>query len=598
MVWIGLAATRRMRVVVCAAALSGVACAADASELSDLRAQVRAIARQNQALERRIERVVQARRREQGAAGEPASPLGRAAEVSVAGTSGQGLAARGGSAQGPDVPASDTRTSPAQGSFVAGRSPLPPGGDAASANATSSGNSGSTTGVPTVQEQRAASSAPASAAIGGTPPIPATSALTFLGVTLYGAVDLGVAYQTHGVPLSATYGPGLEYLISKNSNRSLVSLAPNALSYSNVGLQGREPLLPGLSAVFNLQTSFLPSSGQLSNGPASLVQNNGVALGRQSAYGDSNRAGEALNAAAYAGLSSPRFGTITFGRQTALTSDGVVAYDPLFAANAFSVIGYQSLTAGMGNSEDARLDSSLKYLVNVGPVHAGALAQLNGANGRSVNADNSGGRGATEFDIGADYAGLDVDAIYSRLYDAIAAAPLSAAQQATAPPGSLAATVSDNRTLMLLAKYRVGPLQLFAGYENILYENPRDPLGAGSTTVGGIALGIINNAAYTNARLFQVGWAGARYAATRRLSLGIAYYRQHQGSYSGNGCGNASLASCRGDLDAGSVLVDYRVSPRFDLYAGAMLSTISGGLANGYLFNTTIDPTIGARFAF
>ncbi len=590
-------ATRRMRVLACAAAMAGVARAADADELSALKARVEALARQNQALTHRIEQVgrVQGLARHAAANGAPPvqAPLTRG--LPRQGPYAQDSAAQDSAAQDSAVPESF-----AQGSFVPGRSPLRPGtgADPASANATSSGNSGSTTGVPTVQEQRTGSSAPAAAAIGGTPPVPATNALSFMGVTLYGAVDLGVSYQTHGTPLSSSYGPGLEYLISRNSNRSLVSLAPNALSYSTLGLQGREPVLPGLSAVFNLQTSFLPTSGQLANGPASLLQNNGVALARQSAYGDANRAGEALNAAAYAGLSSVRLGTITFGRQTALTSDGVVAYDPMFAANAFSVIGYQSLTAGMGNSEDARLDSSLKYLVNYGSVHVGALAQLNGANGKSVNADNSGGRGATEFDVGAEYAGLDVDAIYSRLYDAISAAPLSAAQQATAPAGSLAATVSDNRTLMLLAKLRVGKIQLFAGYENILYENPRDPLGAGSTAIGGVPLGVINNAAYTNARLFQVGWAGARYAVTRRLSLGVAYYRQHQSSYSGNGCSNASLASCRGDLNAGSVLADYRVSPRLDLYAGAMLSTVSGGLASGFLNTATIDPTVGARFAF
>ncbi len=549
-----------------------------ADELSDLRAQADSLQWQNKALMQRIDEIA----RLQNAAAPDPRP--------------QSLAA-------PEPGAAATHAAPVPGG--AGRSPgvppvLPPGSgaDSDSANATASGNSGSTVGVPTVQEQRTASTAPAAAAIGGTPPIPSASALSVAGITLSGEVDLGVAYQTHGTPLSDSYGSGLEYLISRNSNRPQVSLAPNALSYSNVGLTGNEPLAPGLAAVFNLQTSFLPTAGTLANGPASLVRNNGVALARQGSYGDSNRAGQAFNTVAYAGLSSPRLGTLTFGRQTTLTSDGVVAYDPMFAANAFSVIGYQSVTAGMGDSEDARLDSVVKYLVNYGPVHGGGLVQLNGANARSVNADNNGGRAAWEAAIGAEYAGLDVDAIYSRLYDAVSAAPLSAAQALVEPSGSLAATISDNRTFMLLAKYRIGRLQVFAGWENILYSNPRDPLGPGSTSIGGIPLSVINNTAYTNARLFQVYWTGARYALSRKLSIGLAYYRQHQSSYSGTRCADASLASCRGDLNAGSVLLDYRVSPRFDIYAGAMLSTVSGGLASGFLNNTTIDPTAGARFAF
>ncbi len=176
--------------------------------------------------------------------------------------------------------------------------------------------------------------------------------------------------------------------------------------------------------------------------------------------------------------------------------------------------------------------------------------------------------------------------------------PLTAAQVATTPVGAVFGSVSDNQSLMLLAKYKIGKLQLFLGYENILYSNPRDPLGAGSTALGGYNLGVINNTSYTNNKLLQIYWGGARYAVTRKLSVDAAYYREHQNSYSGNGCANTSLGTCRGDLNAYSLLLDYRLSPRFDVYAGAMLSTVSSGLASGFLYNATIDPTIGARFAF
>src|SRR5580693_8217720 len=91
--------------------------------------------------------------------------------------------------------------------------------------------------------------------------------LTWHGITLYGGIDMGVAYQTHGAPLSNVAGFGLDYLISKNSNKPYFGAAPNALSASNIGLKGNEELFPGLSAVFNLQTSFLPTSGRLADGP-------------------------------------------------------------------------------------------------------------------------------------------------------------------------------------------------------------------------------------------------------------------------------------------------------------------------------------------
>ena len=561
--------------LICATAIVGVASLAHADELQDLKRQTDLLQRQNQMLMRRIDGIERAQRARKSAttASAPAREVATAPAAPLSAANGYG-ANPGGVARYPST-----------GSQLQG-------------NATSSSGPAADSGAGTVQEQRTAGAAPAAAAIGGTPPIPANKALTYLGVTLYGAVDLGVGYQTHGTPLNSTFGPGLEYLISRNSNRSLLSLAPNGLTYSNIGLRGTEPVLPGLAAVFNVQTSFVPTSGSLSNGPGSQVQNNGVALNRQSSNGDSSRAGQAFNAQAYLGLSSPRYGTITFGRQNTLTLDGIIAYDPMFASNAFSVIGYSGAIPGAGDTEDARLDSTIKYLVNYGPVHAGAMVQLSGQNGKSVNATNSGGRDDYQFDIGATYGGLNLDAIYSQTYGAVSTSSLSAAQVATAPVGSLAASVSDNNAFMLLGKYKIGKLTAFLGYENILYSNPRDPLGAGSTGLGGYNLGVINNTAYNNNKLLQIYWGGVRYSVTPKFSVDAAYYREHQNSYSGNGCGNVSLGTCRGDLNAYSLLVDYRLSPRFDLYAGAMLSTVSNGFASGFLYNTIIDPTVGARFAF
>ena len=194
--------------------------------------------------------------------------------------------------------------------------------------------------------------------------------LTWHGITLYGAIDMGLAYQTHGSPLSNSAGFGLGYLISKNSNKPYFGAAPNALSASNIGLKGNEELLPGLSAVFNLQTSFLPTSGRLADGLGSIVQNNGLPLTSQTTFADSSKDGQALNTAAWGGLSSPVYGTLTYGRQNSLTLDGVLAYDPMSGSGAFSVIGFQGATAGGGDTENARLDNSLKYTVNLGPFRA------------------------------------------------------------------------------------------------------------------------------------------------------------------------------------------------------------------------------------
>jgi predicted porin len=396
--------------------------------------------------------------------------------------------------------------------------------------------------------------------------------------------------------LSNVAGLGLEYLISKNSNHSQFSIAPNAMTSSNLGVKGTKELIPGVSALFNLQTAFLPTSGRLADGLGSLVQNNGVPIGAQTSNADSSRNGQAFNSLAWAGLSSPTFGTLTFGRQYALTLDGVLAYDPMGGAGAFSVIGYQGATAGAGATEDARFDNSVKYRLNHGAFRASALYKF-GASGTT----------AYQAGVGVDHLGASFDAIYSHVNDAVTAAPLASLagitpeELASAGSGLIAGTVSDNTSFMLLAKYHTGSIQAFAGYEHMQFANPAHPLAVGSqlpNSGGGYSFGTVNNAAFTNQKVLQVFWVGAKYALRTDIDLMAAYYRESQNSFQGNGCSNNTFAACSGQLDAVSVVADYRFAKRFDVYAGAMYSTVSNGLANGFLHTSTIDPTVGFRITF
>jgi predicted porin len=435
---------------------------------------------------------------------------------------------------------------------------------------------------------------------------PLDDSLTWHGITLYGLVDVGVTYQNHGTPLNNLAGSGLNYLISRNSNGSYFGVGPNALSSSFIGLKGNQEIADGLSAVFNLQTGFNPQSGLLSNGLGSIAQNNGLSLAQQNAFADSAKNGQAFNLAAYAGLSSPIYGTLTYGRQSALTSDGVANYDPLSNSAAFSVIGFQGATGGAGDTENRIYDNSLKYAVNIGPFRAAAEASLRAG-------PFSGSQGnAFEGQIGADYLGLSVDAIFAHVEDAVSASPLSAAQLSIASAtigqeaGIVAGNVSDNNSVMLLAKYTYGPVKLYGGYEHIDFANPNNPLAPGSFLPGGYVLGAVNNTAFTTDRVLQVFWGGAKYAIRPDLDLSIAYYHEAQNSFQGGTpatlnaahCSNASLSQCSGQLDAVSFVADYRFAKRFDAYAGIMWSQVSNGLASGFLQRSSIDPTVGLRFQF
>jgi predicted porin len=413
--------------------------------------------------------------------------------------------------------------------------------------------------------------------------------LTLFGLTLYGTVDIGIAHLDHGAPLSATYGPGLPFLLQKFSNRSITSIAPNGLSQSRIGLSGVEPVAGDVSAVFKLETGFQPTSGQLTDGPKSLVLSNGVPLTEQRESGDTSRAGQPFNGAAWAGLQSKTFGTLTYGRQNGLILDDLQKYDPQQQAQAFSPIGYSGVAGGGGATEDARLDQTLKYAVQYGFVRLAVLHQFERTNGLPGGSD--------QVDLGGNFGALSVDAAYAHVSDAVSAASLTATQAAAAP-GTLAGTISDNTAWTIEGRYGWKQVKLYAGYEHIELANPARPIGKGADTIGGYELSTVNNTAYTNHKIQQFYWVGLRYALTPKLDLSGAYYRNAQNSYKGNGCSDRSASSCAGARNEASVVADYKLTRHFDVYAGLNYSAASGGMASGFLNTAVLSQMGGVRFSF
>src|SRR5580704_19091651 len=105
--------------------------------------------------------------------------------------------------------------------------------------------------------------------------------LTWNGITVYGTIDGGVTWLSHGAPFNGTSPVGADYIIQKYSNRAQWSLAPNGLTNSNIGIKGNEAFAPGWAFIFNVEAGFDPYSLQLSNGPGSAFQNAGVPLTSQ-----------------------------------------------------------------------------------------------------------------------------------------------------------------------------------------------------------------------------------------------------------------------------------------------------------------------------
>src|SRR4030088_3645490 len=421
----------------------------------------------------------------------------------------------------------------------------------------------------------------ASPAVEASPPKPCTDASSFIstdcqltwhGITVYGTVDAGFGWQSHGAPWDPRSAVGASYLIQKQNNSALFGPAPNALTNSFIGIKGTEPISGNVSLVFARDADFPPCSLRFSNGPGSIAANAGIPQNLATAYSDSSRAGQWYNGVGYVGVSSTTYGTLTVFRQNSLTLDAVFDYDPFGASYGFSPIGFQGITCGGGNTENCRNSTSLKYRVNVGHFRAAALWQFGGY------AENNASNGAYQFQAGADISTwgkgvLSVDAIYSHVQDSVPLRLTPGSNDANGVPippflpQTLTATISDNNAVMFVAKYTNGPLKVYAGYDNIRYMAPSNPQTA-FTNIAGTFLCLvcdafnntnINNTAFgvngLGNKTFQVMWAGAKYAVTENLDVIGAYYHYIQNSYFGTPagaafCSDSSHAQCAGTYDA------------------------------------------------
>jgi predicted porin len=420
-------------------------------------------------------------------------------------------------------------------------------------------------------------------------PIP--DSLSLGGVTLYGTIDVGYAYQSHGVPLSSQLPGGLEYqsfTTTRNFQGSVSTIAESGLEQSKIGIRVSEPIVNDIKLVANVETGFNPLSGQLTDACASLATNSGKAQGQQTANADSSRCGQAFNSQLFGGASSPEFGQLTIGRHNSLQLAALAQYDPNALSYAFSFLGYSGFNGGAGSTQAARWDNSVRYSISSGPVHFAGMYSNGG--------DDTGIFGkAYAGQIGGEYAGFSVDAVYENIKGAVNLRSSFDNGAAPLPTPGLAAYISNDTSWNLMGKYTLelpgssGPkdkLTVYAGYSHIQKAHGDYPPGGDAQGAYPIDVGIdINDPAKYN-----MEWVGARYAMGTGLNFVGAYYHVTQNSWTigltptgnnGIGCAGAGLL-CSGDFDEVSAVTDYIINKHYDVYAGVNWSEVKDGLANGF----------------
>jgi predicted porin len=464
--------------------------------------------------------------------------------------------------------------------------------------------------------------------------------LTWHGITLYGAYDIGFGWVSHGLPENGYNYEG-ESLVNRNASSSRFLIAPNNLQQTSLGIRGKEQFLPGWSVVFNASTGINPQSGLLANASQTDIINNGLPRGSYSEAIDGARAGQPFNDEYYAGVSSESFGTLTFGRQRSLGTDAMLLYDPAGGGYAFSYIGYNGTMAGGGDTEDSRWDDAVKYRLAFGPVHLAAMYKFADGSGGCYSASatwtaanctpESAHNNAYGGDLGGVFGKFSADAVYQHYNQAISVLnPLLGAQSASEPfqattdsvnenpitGANLIATnntvygiVTDNNAIMGAAKYNGEHVRYFGGFEYIWQNNPHDPLGVGASDQGGYFMSGVEDNNLDTEKILRVWWTGVKYAYDSKTDITFAWYEQLQNNFrSPQTCSVAAgfRSSCAGALNEGSLYMDHHFTKRFDGFAGLAYSFVYGGMAIAiphgpgvpYLHNSNFAPTIGGRFSF
>lgn len=465
------------------------------------------------------------------------------------------------------------------------------------------------------------------------------------GVCVFGAIDGGLNYNTHGLPLNGKFYLGNEFLNAK-ARSAYFGFNPNGLSTSTLGIKGETEILPGLSGVFMASTNINPQSGQLADAPGSLVQVNGLSPYNWSNVGDGSRGGQAFNDQLYVGLSSKEFGSLTFGRHRSFATDLVGAYDATGGASAFSAMGYSgTLVSGQAFTENGRWDDSFKYKISYGPVRFGAMYKFaDGNSGYALTSTGAMGaplstrNDAAQFDLGASYGGFDIDGVIGYYHQATSVGPIGAADYVAGKQtftrtgftasstgnnlnNTLAGTIADATGGAIGAKYTWNQWKLYTGWSHIILHNPANAVGIGAQNdQGGYILSSVNNAAFPHAKLLDGIWFGTRYAYDPKTDIIAEYQHYWQNAYGNtaalatcglartnaagqtnsatNSVGTLRSAGCAGSIDSGSVYVDYHFTKRFDVYGGVQFNSFNGGMASGFFYTTNWSPTVGARFVF
>lgn len=398
-------------------------------------------------------------------------------------------------------------------------------------------------------------------------------------VELYGILDIAVGRVQNSLSTSGEYGNTVNaYQATKSTvNTPVTGMINGGIQASRWGIRGSEDLGGGVQAFYTLESGFNGPDGVSTNSAASLAQNSPKAT---SVSSDGSLDGQLFNRQAFVGLSDGKLGSLAFGRNYNPIYNAVTVFDPVQQAQLFSPLGASnSIGGGGGVSEYARLDNSINYKNNLGPVSVGLLYKFGGVAG------NNTAESGYALNLGYEAGPFAIEGVYEAFTDVLKASTSTVA-------GDINVTNYNTSAYFVAAKYAFGEATLKGGYESYTLKAPSDSVASlGVTSLFGYSLGNATSASanFNGANQTTGIWfIGGDYNLTPALNLSLGFYDQVSKA-------SGDLKQVDGNIYSYSALLDYHFSKRTDVYTGFLYSQYKGA---EYTAPFAADNSNNSVFAF
>ena len=384
-------------------------------------------------------------------------------------------------------------------------------------------------------------------------------------LTFYGVLDAGIATQNH----SASIAPSLPNQIypfqatpAANVNHSVTGAISGGLSDSRVGLKGGLDLYDGAKAIFDVESGFDLTTGQLNDAAKTIAANPKGTYNTVNA--DSSLNGQLFNRQAWFGIADKTLGTLTIGKQNNPMKDVVDQYNPV-KSDTFSPLGESGAIGGGGGiSENARMENSVKYSNAVEGFKATLAYQFGN------NAGNTSEGSGYALGLGYENEMFGLQAVYNNFTDALKAVSCTPSSTLVCTGSDIALQAYNTDSYLLSGKLKVvKDLTLSAGWEHINLKAPSDTTfninSIWGYTVTAVTPGLTPGVSQDQ----NIYFAGGDYNFMPELNFALGYYD----TKADNKTGTSNSAY---EIKTFSAVLDYHFTKKVEAYLAATTNKFSG----------------------